>query len=170
METRHTIIDSELGPLTLVASGDALAGLYFDHHRHPPAGDVLGERVSPPGDPLLEQAATELHEYLAGDCTAFDVPVALRGNSFQLRVWELLETIPFGQTTTYGALAGHLGDRALARAVGRAVGQNPVSVIVPCHRVIASDGALTGYASGLERKRFLLSLEAPQVPVAATLW
>ena len=131
METRHTIIDSELGPLTLVASGDALAGLYFDRHRHPPAGDTLGARISR-ADPLFEQTATELREHLAGDRTAFDVPVALRGNSFQLRVWELLETIPFGQTTTYGALAGQLGDRTLARAVGRAVGQNPVSVIVPC--------------------------------------
>lgn len=111
---------------------------------------------------MLEQIATQLHHYLEGDRAAFDVPVSLRGNAFQLRVWELLETIPFGETTTYGTLAGQLGDRTLARAVGRAVGQNPVSVIVPCHRVVASDGALTGYAGGLERKRLLLSLEAPQ--------
>ena len=170
METRHTIIHSTLGPLTLVASGDALAGLYFDHHRQPPAADRLGARVSPSGDPLLEHAAIELHECLDGERSSFDVPVALRGNPFQSRVWELLQRIPFGETTTYGSLAGQLGDRTLARAVGRAVGQNPVSVIVPCHRVIASDGALTGYAGGLDRKRFLLSLEAPQVLAVCTLW
>jgi methylated-DNA-[protein]-cysteine S-methyltransferase len=169
MDVRHTTIGSALGEVTLAACDDALSGVYFERHRHPPAEGALGARVAVSDDPLLDRAATELVEYLDGERTAFEVPITLGGNPFQSRVWELLQTIPYGQTTTYGALAGQLGDPQLARAVGRAVGQNPVSIIVPCHRVVGHDGKLTGYAGGLDRKRHLLALERPAVPAAGTL-
>jgi methylated-DNA-[protein]-cysteine S-methyltransferase len=162
MDTRHTTVDTELGQLTLAASGDALTGVYFEGHWHPPTDAMLGARVDAAGDPVLARAELELGEYLRGERTQFDVPVALTGNDFQRRVWAMLEEIPFGERTTYGTLAARLGDRQLARAVGRAVGQNPVSVIVPCHRVIGTDGKLTGYAGGLERKQHLLALEEPR--------
>jgi methylated-DNA-[protein]-cysteine S-methyltransferase len=169
MDVRHTTIDSALGEITLAASDGAVSGIYFEQHWHPPTREALGEYVAVDDDPLFERAATEFAEYLNGERTSFDVPIALRGNPFQARVWELLQTIPYGETTTYGALAGQLGDPRLARAVGRAVGQNPVSVIVPCHRVVGHDGKLTGYAGGLDRKRHLLTLEHPRVPAAGTL-
>jgi methylated-DNA-[protein]-cysteine S-methyltransferase len=169
MGVRHTTIESTLGEITLAAKDDALAGIYFEHHRHPPTREALGESVAVEDDPLLERAARELGEYLDGQRRSFDVPITLGGNPFQARVWELLQTIPYGETTTYGALADQLGDRRLARAVGRAVGQNPVSVFVPCHRVVGHDGKLTGYAGGLDRKRHLLTLEHPRVPIAGTL-
>jgi methylated-DNA-[protein]-cysteine S-methyltransferase len=169
MYRRHAIINSALGEVTVVACDDAVSGLYFEHHWHPPTSEAIGERVAVSDDALLARAATELAEYLNGERASFDVPIKLGGNAFQAQVWDLLNTIPYGQTTSYGALAERLGDRQLARAVGRAVGQNPVSVLVPCHRVVGSDGKLTGYAGGLDRKRQLLALEQPRVPATGTL-
>jgi len=161
MPTRHTRADTELGELTLVAVDDALTGLYFPHHWYPPADDAIGPYVRVGDDPLFTRAAAELAEYLAGRRTSFDVPISASGDPFQERVWALLEEIPYGTTTTYGALAEQLGNRSLAQRVGQAVGRNPVSIVVPCHRVVGGDGALTGYAGGLGRKRVLLNLEEP---------
>ncbi len=170
MDTRHAYIQTRIGELLLVASGDALTGVYFEGHWHPPAEGTLGAEVQAAGDPLLREAEAELHEYLAGERTEFEVPVSLHGDAFQMRVWAMLNEIPFAATTTYGTLAARLGDPAMARAVGRAVGRNPVSIIVPCHRVVGADGKLTGYAGGLDRKRFLLTLEEPRVLAAERLF
>jgi methylated-DNA-[protein]-cysteine S-methyltransferase len=166
MHTRHTIIASPLAELTLVANGDALAGLYFRHHWHGPTADNLGRYVEPAAEALFGRAADQLREYLTGERTRFDLPIALIGEARQRRVWELLRDIAYGQTTTYGELAAKLADGTTAYEVGQAVGRNPLSIIVPCHRVLGKNGALTGYAGGLKRKRFLLDLEAP-VPAAA---
>jgi methylated-DNA-[protein]-cysteine S-methyltransferase len=166
MHTRHTVIDSPLGELTLVASGDTLTGVYFRHHWHRPTADALGRYVEPAADALFVHAADQLHEYLTGERTQFDLPVALVGEPSQCRVWERLVDIAYGETTTYGELAAELADGATAYEVGQAVGRNPLSIIIPCHRVVGKDGALTGYAGGLKRKRFLLDLESP-VPAAA---
>ncbi len=166
MHTRHTVIDSPLGELTLVADGHALTGVYFRHHWRPPTADALGRSVEPVVDELFRCAAEQLHEYFAGERTQFDVPIALAGEPRQRRVWELLPDIGYGETITYGELAATLADGSAAYEVGQAVGANPLSIIVPCHRVVGKNGALTGYAGGLKRKRFLLDLEAP-VPATA---
>jgi methylated-DNA-[protein]-cysteine S-methyltransferase len=156
MTATHTVIDSPLGALTLVATDGVLSGVYYPGHWTRPDQAAWGAE-SPAG---FDVAVRELGEYLTGARETFDVPIALTGDGFQRRVWDLLRQIPYGETTTYGDLARRLGgDATLARAVGRAVGRNPLSVIVPCHRVVGHDGALTGYAGGLERKRFLLDLE-----------
>jgi len=161
MHKRYAVIDSVLGQLTLVAHDASLVGLYFPHHWHPPAQDALGEQVDVSSDGLLTVVTMQLTEYLAGSRERFDVPIATQGDHFQEQVWALLMGIPYGGTTTYGALARRLGDASLARAVGGAVGRNPLSVLVPCHRVIGTNGKLTGYAGGIHRKRLLLDLEAP---------
>jgi methylated-DNA-[protein]-cysteine S-methyltransferase len=157
MTATHTSIDSPFGELTLVATGEVLSGLYFPGHWYMPAPDAFGLR----SERGFEPAQRQLAEYFAGERTSFDLATAISGDEFQRRVWELIDRIPYGQTTTYGEMAGELGDPTLARKVGGAVGRNPLSVIVPCHRVVGKDGKLTGYAGGLERKRFLLELEAP---------
>lgn len=155
MISTHTTIDSSIGRLTLVARGPSLRGVYFPGHRYPPTADALGMR-SASG---FAAATEQLVAFLEGERTTFDLRTAATGDAFQERVWKLIAEIPYGETTTYGELARELGDVALARAVGGAVGRNPLSIIVPCHRVVGRDGALTGYAGGLERKRFLLELE-----------
>jgi methylated-DNA-[protein]-cysteine S-methyltransferase len=158
MSATHTVIDSPFGELTLVARGGVLSGLYFPGHWYMPDADVFGVRSAQGFEPAERQLA----EYFAGERTDFDLETTTAGDEFQRRVWELIERIPYGQTTTYGEIARELGDEpTLARKVGGAVGRNPLSVIVPCHRVVGKDGKLTGYAGGLERKRFLLELEAP---------
>jgi methylated-DNA-[protein]-cysteine S-methyltransferase len=166
MQTRHTVIDSPLGELTLVADGDSLTGLYFRRHWYRPAPGALGRYTEPAADDVLHRAAGQLNEYFAGRRTRFDLPIALVGDLRQRRVWDLLVDIGFGQTTSYGELAAELGDGTTAYEVGQAVGRNPLSIIVPCHRVLGKNGSLTGYAGGLKRKRFLLDLEEP-TPVAA---
>ncbi|MGC1166003.1 MAG: methylated-DNA--[protein]-cysteine S-methyltransferase [Solirubrobacterales bacterium] len=156
MTRTHTGIDSPLGELTLVAVDGVLSGLYFPGHWYMPDPEVFGTR-SAAG---FERAEAELSEYFAGERDAFELATTAAGNEFQRRVWELIARIPYGRTTTYGEIARELGDEpTLARKVGGAVGHNPLSVIVPCHRVVGKDGKLTGYAGGLERKRFLLELE-----------
>jgi methylated-DNA-[protein]-cysteine S-methyltransferase len=162
----HIVIGSPVGPLTLVADGGALAGLYLDRHRHAPAP----ERFGPGGDPAAEPfatAAAQLEDYFAGRLTRFEVPLALAGTPFQREVWTALTQIPYGQTVSYGELAARLGRPQASRAVGLANGRNPVSIVVPCHRVIGAGGALTGYGGGLAAKQFLLTLEgaiSPNVP------
>jgi methylated-DNA-[protein]-cysteine S-methyltransferase len=156
MTATHTTIDSPFGELTLVARGGVLSGLYFPGHWYMPDPNAFGVR----SDRGFEQARRQLAEYFAGERTGFELETAIAGNEFQRRVWELIDRVPYGRTTTYGELARELGDEpTLARKVGGAVGRNPLSVIVPCHRVVGKDGKLTGYAGGLERKRFLLELE-----------
>ncbi|MGH3678408.1 MAG: methylated-DNA--[protein]-cysteine S-methyltransferase [Mycobacterium sp.] len=159
MNTRYAVIDSALGELTLVADGSALTGLYFPHHWYRPAADTLGPTAD--ADDLFTTAQTQITEYLTGERTEFDLPIALRGDDLQRRVWRRLTTIPYGDTVTYGELAAELADGSTAQEVGAAVGRNPLSIIVPCHRVVGKSGKLTGYAGGLERKQFLLDLEEP---------
>jgi methylated-DNA-[protein]-cysteine S-methyltransferase len=170
MNTRHAVIDSPLGELTLVADDDALTGVYFRHHWHRPAEDTFGPRVDAESDAVLARAAAQLTDYLAGDRHGFDLPVRLHGDEAQHRVWNLLTTIPYGETVTYGELAAALADGTTAQEVGQAVGRNPLSVIVPCHRVVGRNGQLTGYAGGLKRKQFLLELEEPSEVKAARLF
>jgi methylated-DNA-[protein]-cysteine S-methyltransferase len=164
MTSTHTIMDSPIGDLTLVATDGTLSGVYFPGHWYPPSAAALGVRT----DTGFETAEEQLAEYLTGDRRTFELETTATGDPFQARVWALIDAIPYGETTTYGEMARELGDATLARAVGGAVGRNPLSLIVPCHRVIGKDGKLTGYAGGLERKRFLLELEgATDVPELA---
>src|SRR5262245_42520577 len=151
----HTLVYSPLGELTLVFDGDVLTGLYFPNHWYRPDSRTFGEFVVD-GIPAVRQ---QLAEYFAGKRAEFDVPVRPTGDEFQQRVWKLIERIPYGGVTTYGEMAAELGDPALARDVGAAVGRNPLCIVIPCHRVVGKDGKLTGYAGGLTRKRFLLELE-----------
>jgi methylated-DNA-[protein]-cysteine S-methyltransferase len=169
MPTRHTVVDSPLGELTLAADGDALTGVYFRHHWQKPTPAALGRYVGP-ADALFAHATAQLRAYLTGRRTRFELPLALIGESKQRRVWQLLIDIPYGQTTTYGDLAAALADGSTAYEVGQAVGRNPLSIVVPCHRVVGKHGALTGYAGGLKRKRFLLDLEAPEPATAGRLF
>ncbi|MGW4792095.1 methylated-DNA--[protein]-cysteine S-methyltransferase [Nonomuraea sp. NPDC004297] len=159
MSTRHLVIETRLGPVTLVAKGEAITGLYFRHHVRRPAQETFGPEVTEPADGLLSEAARQLRQYLAGERRNFDLPFAAEGDAFQHAVWEIVKRIQCGDTTTYGRIAEELGDRALAQKVGAAVGANPLCVFVPCHRVVGSNGSLTGYAGGLKRKRTLLELE-----------
>src|SRR6266581_4749232 len=157
----HTVVDSPIGPLTLVAEDDKLTGVYIEVRGHEPAPDALGEPLGPdsPGSRVLAEAAAQLDAYFAGRRTDFSLPLALEGTSFQQAVWAALRTIPYGETVSYGELAGQIGQPSASRAVGLANGRNPVAIIVPCHRVVGADGSLTGYGGGLDRKRYLLALE-----------
>ncbi|MGJ7507190.1 methylated-DNA--[protein]-cysteine S-methyltransferase [Variovorax sp. GT1P44] len=152
-----THIDSTLGGITLAATDKGLAGVWFDQQRHWP--DMTGWQVRD-DHPVLREAAAQLGDYFAGRRDRFDLPLDLsHGTAFQQSVWQALLAIPAGKTISYGALSAGVGNPAAVRAVGAAVGRNPISVIVPCHRVLGSGGSLTGYAGGLERKAALLELE-----------
>jgi methylated-DNA-[protein]-cysteine S-methyltransferase len=151
----RTTIDTPIGPLGLTATEAGLAEIWFGGYG-PKSARGAGE--SDPGG-VLERASAQLLEYFAGSRMTFDLPLAPAGSGFELSVWELLRGIPAGQTASYGELARKLGDPTLARAVGRANGQNPLPIVVPCHRVIGADGSLVGFGGGLERKRWLLEHE-----------
>lgn len=163
MTTRHDVVATDLGELTVVvddaggAGADVLVGIYFPGHWTLPDVATFGPRE--PGNALVAETVRQLEEYLAGERREFDLPVELRGGEFYQAVWAILRVIPYGERITYGQIAARLGTSA--QPVGRAVGANPLSVVVPCHRVIGSDGSLTGYAGGIERKRALLDLEEP---------
>ena len=151
----HTVVDSPVGPLTLVDEDGALAGLYQDGQRHLPDPAAFGPR-----DDLVQPAAREqLAAYFRRELTEFDLPLAPRGTPFQVAVWEALRAVPYGTTCTYAELAAALGRPAAVRAVGAANGRNPICIVVPCHRVVGAGGALTGYAGGLAHKQQLLDLE-----------
>ena len=160
---RYTAIDSELGSVLLTSDGVHLTGLYLDDF-----DEILKRLAAAAGaDPVSDDeltvfvdAKTQLAEYLAGSREVFDVPLAPQGTAFQREVWKALTTIAYGDTAGYGELAAWIGRPGAARAVGAANGRNPISIIVPCHRVIGADGKLTGYAWGAEKKRTLLDLEA----------
>jgi methylated-DNA-[protein]-cysteine S-methyltransferase len=160
------VIPSPLGPLRLVADDDALCGVYFPGHRGTIDGngsqahrDVADCADTPPPG-VLASAAGQLREYFAGTRRVFDVPLRAAGTEFQQRVWLRLREIPFAVTRSYGELAASIGNRNASRAVGAANGKNPISIIVPCHRVIGADGSLTGFGGGEPAKRWLLDHEA----------
>jgi len=162
---RQRSIESPLGALRLLATADALLGVYFDapsdgRQAHGPAP---APAAAPGSHALLDQAAAELHAYFDGSRHVFELPLAPRGSPFQLEVWAALARIPFGETRSYAELARAIERPRAVRAVGAANARNPLSLIVPCHRVIGSDGSLTGYAGGVERKRWLLAHESTQL-------
>jgi methylated-DNA-[protein]-cysteine S-methyltransferase len=163
------VVSSPIGRLMLLGDGHALTGLWMiDAERHSSRFDEASLTPSPES---FREVATQLEAYFAGDLKEFTVPLAPSGSSFQLAVWTELTRIPYGSTVSYGHIALALGKRLVAsRAVGLANGSNPISVIVPCHRVIGSDGSLTGYGGGLERKELLLRLEGAGHFGAVTLW
>ena len=165
MTVTYTQFDSALGRVTLTAADDpsqaaeaaALTGLYYAGQKDHPAIGADWQRDD--GHPLLAKVRDQYLAYEAGTRTVFDVALRLQGTPFQRRVWAGLLTVPYGTTISYAELATRIGAPKAVRAVGAAVGRNPVSVIVPCHRIVGSHGALTGYAGGLERKRWLLARE-----------
>lgn len=164
--TRFDVLDSPVGRILLTGDDRALTGLFMmDNGGHP-------EQIGPDwirGADTCSAAADQLEEYFAGKRTEFDLPLAPRGTDFQRSVWTELARIPFGETTTYGEIALSIGKSLLAsRAVGLANGRNPISIVLPCHRVIGSDGSLTGYGGGLPRKEWLLSHEG--VRHAGAIW
>lgn len=167
---RFATVPSPIGPLLLTASPAGLSGLY-----------VAGERAAPTPDAAwredadaFAEVAGQLDAYFAGELTEFHVALDLGGTAFQREVWQALLGVPYGGTTTYGELARAVGRPGAPRAVGAANGRNPVSIVVPCHRVVGADGGLTGYGWGLGRKRFLLDLEAAHAragtPAGALSW
>lgn len=152
--TVWTELDSPVGRLRVVGDGAAVTAVMFD-----PPGEPEGRRDD--ADPVLAEARTQLEAYFAGDLKQFDLPLAPKGTPFQQRVWEALRGIEYGRTATYGEVARQLGlSPGASRAVGLANGRNPIAIVVPCHRVVGSNGKLVGYAGGLERKERLLSLES----------
>ncbi len=156
--TAHATVESPLGPVIITTNGHAITGVYFVGQKHGPMPSQCGQAA--PDDPLLSVAARQLGEYIAGARERFDVPFDPAGTPFQQRVWRALSDIPCGQTVTYSQIATRIGSPRAVRAVGAAIGRNPISVAVPCHRVVGANGSLTGYAGGLSRKRALLDLEA----------
>lgn len=149
------IVPSPVGPLTLTQEDQALTGLHFGEH---PQQGAEGPT------PLLEKAARQLEEYFAGQRKVFSLPLAPKGTEFQLRVWQALLQIPYGETRSYGELAAMVGNPKACRAVGGANHRNPLSILIPCHRVVGTGGSLTGYAGGLSVKEFLLKLESEARP------
>ncbi|MFF5764968.1 methylated-DNA--[protein]-cysteine S-methyltransferase [Streptomyces tanashiensis] len=160
---QHTLVDSPYDPLTLVAVDGVLSRVHMTGQRHRPPEETFGE----PDPRPFGEAIRQLDAYFAGELTDFDLPLNLIGTPFQLRVWEGLLRIPYGETRTYGELAEELGNPGASRAVGLANGKNPVSIIVPCHRVIGAGGSLTGYGGGLDRKQRLLAFESGTAEPAA---
>jgi methylated-DNA-[protein]-cysteine S-methyltransferase len=156
MKTYHCSTLSPLGRLRLVATEKGLCGLYMDSERHgfQPGADSIEDTHH------FSSVISQLDAYFAGNLRQFQVPLDLVGTPFQLRAWQALQEIPFGETCSYGEQAARIGHSKAVRAIGLANGKNPVSIIVPCHRVIGKTGNLTGYGGGLERKRFLLDLES----------
>jgi methylated-DNA-[protein]-cysteine S-methyltransferase len=153
--------ESPLGPLTAAVTKKGLAGLWFDEQAHHPGPLAVPEN---PRHPVLAQARRELAAYWKGGRVQFEVPLDLQGTDFQRQVWRALLKIKRGTTSSYAAVAARAGAPAAVRAAGAAIGRNPVSIIVPCHRVLGRDGSLTGYAGGLERKMSLLQREGALPP------
>jgi methylated-DNA-[protein]-cysteine S-methyltransferase len=162
----HTTITSRLGDLTVVARAGTVTGVYFPQHWHRPDRAGFGPR----SEAGFEDVQDQITEYLAGQRREFEVPVGTHGDELEERVWSLIGRIRYGETATYGDLAGQLADSTTPHEVGAAVGRNPVSLLIPCHRVVGAGGKLTGYAGGLPRKRFLLDLEADVAGRASRLF
>ncbi len=155
----HTVIDSPVGLLTLVATDGVLSGVFMIDQRHRPPIETFGDRDPKPFPEVIDQLAT----YFAGERISFDLELAAVGTPFRRDVWAALCQIPYGRTASYGQIAGRIGRPGASRAVGLANGANPIGIIVPCHRVVGSNGSLTGYGGGLQRKQFLLNLETRRV-------
>lgn len=162
----HDTFDSPIGTLTIAAEGQCLRYVLFEDQGHLPLDRAQWQRDA--RLPLLRRARMQLLEYLAGQRPHFELPLATVGTAFQRRVWAGLEQIPYGQTWSYAALARHLGQPTASRAVGMANSRNPLPIVRPCHRVIGSHGALTGFAGGLPVKRALLTLEGALPPAPHT--
>jgi len=154
---RYRRIDTPLGRMFATAAGGALTGLYYEGGRHAPA--VSPQWVEDPHDEALAECARQLVDFFAGQRQSFELPLAPQGTPFQQRVWREIAAIPYGETIAYAELARRAGAAGSARAAGAATGRNPISIVVPCHRVVGSSGSLTGYAGGLERKTRLLEIE-----------
>lgn len=166
MALTHAVISSPVGDLTVVRGSAGIRGLFMQVTKKP----LTPARTGPLDPAAADGIADQLAEYFAGRRRQFDVPLELVGTPFQRRVWEVLLSIPYAERVSYRWIAQRLGDPNLVRAVGAANGSNPVSIIVPCHRVVASNGALTGYAGGVERKQFLLELEQRVAGAAPSLF
>lgn len=164
---RHAVVATEVGELTLVAEDDVLVGVYFAEHRPEPDRARFGEPVELTGDEVLSAAAEQLIEYACGERATLELPLRVNGSERARQVWDLVAAVPRGETTTYAALGRAVG--VGPRAAGQFVARNPLCLVVPCHRVVASDGRLTGYAGGVEAKRRLLELEGALAPGAATV-
>ncbi|OIN82304.1 methylated-DNA--[protein]-cysteine S-methyltransferase [Mycobacterium malmoense] len=163
--THYRTIDSPIGPLTLAGHGSVLTNLRMVDQTHEPS------RADWSPDPgAFGGAVEQLGAYFAGELSDFDIDLDLRGTEFQRRVWQALLTIPYGETRSYGEIAEQIGAPGSARAVGWANGHNPIAIVVPCHRVIGTNGSLTGYGGGLDRKRTLLELEKQRASVNLTLF
>lgn len=158
MNTFYKTMNSPVGVLKLVANDHGLAAVLWENDR--PGRVCLGALERDDNHPLLQDTERQLQDYFAGRRRAFSLPLAFAGTPFQKKVWTALTTIPSGETRTYAQIAQQIGRPYAVRAVGAANGRNPISIVAPCHRVIGSDGSLTGYAGGLEAKAFLLKLEA----------
>ncbi|MEN9643474.1 MAG: methylated-DNA--protein-cysteine methyltransferase [Actinomycetota bacterium] len=154
-----TTMDTPVGMLTLVASEAGVRAVLWPDEREGRVPLAASSGGSAAADAVLDLAVQQLREYFAGERREFDVPLDPVGTEFQQRAWEVLRTIPYGQTISYGEQAARLGDRNKSRAVGAANGRNPISIIVPCHRVVGSTGKLTGFAAGLDAKEWLLHHE-----------
>jgi methylated-DNA-[protein]-cysteine S-methyltransferase len=148
--------DSPIGELLLVGGPDGLAGVYFDGHQNAPSVEADWTH----DEAQFDDARAQLEEYFRGARTEFDLQLNPSGTAFQQTVWNALREVPYGETTSYGAIAERIGRPTASRAVGTANGRNPLCIVVPCHRIVGSAGALTGYAYGVDRKRWLLDLEA----------
>jgi methylated-DNA-[protein]-cysteine S-methyltransferase len=155
-EVWHTVATTSLGALTLVRDARAVRGVYYPHHWYRPDPASFG----PHSDDGFADVIDHLRQYLAGQRRNFDLPLDARGDEYERQVWALVAQIGYGRTTTYGQLAAQLGTGATAQEIGAIVGRNPLSILVPCHRVVGKGGKLTGYAGGIDRKRQLLELEA----------
>lgn len=173
--TRHIVTETSLGPLTIVRNDDVLTGVYFPGHWTRPDPATFGPLAAAGDADGFCDAVQQLNEYLGGRRREFDLPLApwsasRLGDDRAQAAWRLIARIPYGSTATYGALAADFGGEMTARDFGRYVAHNPLSIIVPCHRVVGADGSLTGYAGGLRRKRQLLELEGAIPPAEPTLW
>lgn len=161
---QYDLVPSPLGTMLLIARADALTGIHFEGERYQPAIGADWQRTA--NHRVLRAARAQLDDYFAGGRTSFDLPLAPVGTPFQRAVWKAIATVPFGATIAYRELAARAGRPGSIRAAGAATGRNPWTIVVPCHRIVGSNGALTGYAGGLDRKRALLALEARRAPWA----
>jgi len=161
MPTYYTYFDSPIQPLLLTSDGTALTGLFMVQHKYGPEAGADWQKTQDVAP--FSEAACQLTEYFARQRTTFDLPLAPVGTAFQKRVWEALCRIPYGRTVSYGTLARQIGQPTASRAVGMANGRNPLSIIVPCHRVVGANGRLVGYGGGVSRKEALLALEGIQL-------
>jgi methylated-DNA-[protein]-cysteine S-methyltransferase len=166
----HTSIDSPIGPLLLISDREHLIGLYMDAHKGGPG--LPEDSREEAGDPILRRATDQLRAYFAGELQQFDLPTLGQGTDFQRQCWHQLALIPYAETISYGEMAKRVGDPKACRAVGAANGRNPISIVVPCHRVIGANGSLVGFGGGLDRKAKLIGFERAMLfgESAGTYW